>query len=555
MTEVPLDAVHQYAYCPRRAYLMYRDGEWQSNYYTEDGLLAHVRVDGEAAPLAPVSDRDPTAADAEPVVARSVALGSQILGVSAKLDLVETDGLTATPVEFKRGKVPDNENRSWPPERIQLMAQGLLLREAGYTAEHGVLYFQGSRRRVEIIFDDDLEEETRTAIQDTHAILEAEHAPDPLIDSPKCNGCSISGICLPDEISHLRNQDGIENQVEIRRFFPARDDALPVYVQEQGAFVGKSGETLVIKKGGAKLADVRIMDASQVVLCGNVQISAQAVHVLADRGIPIVHLSTGHWFYGITRGITLKSAYTRDAQFECARDNEWSLSIAKAFVAAKGRNQRTLLMRNGDKSQKPLRAMKREVDSLCGAMSVEELLGHEGALASIYFGQFGTMTKPRDNLAEFDWKCRNRRPPRDPVNVMLSFGYALLSKECTVALLAVGLDPYWGFFHRPRHGRPALALDLMEEFRPVIVDSVVITAINSGIVRERHFATAAGSCAMNDVGRKAFIKAFESRMDQLVTHPVFDYRLSWRRVIAVQARILARVIRGEVPEYVGMTTR
>jgi CRISPR-associated protein Cas1 len=131
----------------------------------------------------------------------------------------------------------------------------------------------------------------------------------------------------------------------------------------------------------------------------------------------------------------------------------------------------------------------------------------------------------------------------------------MLVKECTVALLGAGLDPYWGFYHRPRHGRPALSLDLMEEFRPLVADSAVITAINTGMVGQGDFVTTAAGCALTATGRKAFIRAFEARMDTLATHPLYDYRCSWRRLVALQALTLARVLRGDIPEYVGLTTR
>jgi CRISPR-associated protein Cas1 len=182
-------------------------------------------------------------------------------------------------------------------------------------------------------------------------------------------------------------------------------------------------------------------------------------------------------------------------------------------------------------------------------------LGIEGSIARCYFAQFAAMLKPRDFDAKWDFDARNRRPPKDPVNAMLSFAYALLAKECTVALLSEGLDPYWGLYHRPRHGRPALALDLMEPFRPVVADSAVITAINTGMVRAADFVTAASGCAMKDSARKAFLRAYEARLDQLVTHPIFDYRCSWRSIIRLQARLLARWLRGDVPEFSSVVTR
>ena len=155
----------------------------------------------------------------------------------------------------------------------------------------------------------------------------------------------------------------------------------------------------------------------------------------------------------------------------------------------------------------------------------------------------------------FDFTTRNRRPPTDPVNAMLSLAYSLLTKECTLAACAVGLDPYVGFYHQPRHGRPALALDLMEEFRPLIAESAVLTAINSRYVSTSDFVTAGQAVNLNATGRKQFFQCFEQRMNSLITHPVFDYKVSYRRAIELQFRILARVLTGEIPEYIPFMTR
>jgi CRISPR-associated endonuclease Cas1 len=150
---------------------------------------------------------------------------------------------------------------------------------------------------------------------------------------------------------------------------------------------------------------------------------------------------------------------------------------------------------------------------------------------------------------------RNRRPPKDPINALLSFAYSMLTREWTVALSAVGLDPYLGFYHQPRFGRPALSLDMMEPFRPLIADSTVLMAVNNGEVRPTDFLRAAGSCNLNDSGRKRFIAAFERRMAQEVAHPIFRYRLSYRRLLEVQARLLVRFLCREIPDYPNFLTR
>ncbi len=563
---LPVRMLNEYAYCPRLFHLMHVEGRWADNRFTEEGREVHRRVDRLDHVLPdPGSDSDPdddAPGDDRPAVSRSVSLGSESLGLSGKLDLVATDGDEAVPVETKRGRVPNTPERSWEPERVQLMAQGLLLREHGYRSDHGVLYFAGSRTRVDIPFSEALEARTRDLLQSALRAQSSTTLPPPLDDSPKCHGCSLSGICLPDETLALQavpadpSAEDVQEYPPARRLYPPREEALPLYVQEQGARVGKSRKLITIKKSGEQIGSARLKDVSQLVLLGNVSVSAQALHLLCEASIPVVHFSSGHWFYGITQGMGLRNAFDRRAQFEAAADPQRCLEFAVAIVEAKGFNQRTLIGRNVKPRPKAVgAAMKALLRKVPHAKSLEELLGLEGGIAAHYFQTFGDALKPRDFESEWDFEGRNRRPPRDPVNALLSFAYAMLSKECTIALASEGLDPWWGLFHQPRHGRPALALDLMEEFRPLIADSAVLTAINTGMVTRRNFSRSQAGCMLGPKGRKAFLRAYEARMDQLVTHPVFGYRCSWRSVIRVQARLLARWLRGDIPTYPSMRTR
>lgn len=565
---LPVRMLNEYAYCPRLFHLMHVEGRWADNVYTVEGRDVHRRVDRLDHVLPdPESDGTEDGAgdgrgdddDEPPDISRSVSLGSERLGLTAKLDLVSTAGEEAVPVDTKRGRVPGNPERSWEPERVQLMAQGLLLREHGYRTDHGVLYFAGSKTRVDIHFTPELEARTLRLIDEATAATEATSLPDPLDDSPKCNGCSLAGICLPDETLALRAVPADPPSAganAVRRLYPPREDAIPFYVQKQGARVGKSGSVLVVRKGGEELATARLKDVSQLVLCGNVQVSSQTIQVLCEAEIPVVYLSRGHWFYGITQGITLRNAYDRAAQFRVAADPSRVLPFARSIIAAKGANQRTMLIRNArprpDDALAAMAALLRKVDV---AESTAQVMGLEGGIGARYFEHFGKLLRPRDFDAEWDWERRNRRPPRDPVNALLSFGYAMLAKECTVALLAEGLDPWWGLLHQPRHGRPSLALDLMEEFRPVVVDSAVVTAVNTGMVTAGDFTRSKAACMLDASGRKQFIRAYEARLGHLVTHPTFDYRCSWRSMIRLQARLLSRWLRGDVPAYVGITTR
>jgi CRISPR-associated protein Cas1 len=184
--------------------------------------------------------------------------------------------------------------------------------------------------------------------------------------------------------------------------------------------------------------------------------------------------------------------------------------------------------------------------------SIESLLGIEGYAAKIYFEHFAKMLK---NETAFAFEKRNRRPPRDPVNALLSLAYSLLAKDFSIALTVAGLEPLLGFYHQPRAGRPSLALDLMEEFRPIIADSVVVTAINTGVVSQSDFVTQGDASALTASGRRNFIQAYERRMQQEITHPAFGYKVSYRRVLEVQARLLSRSILGEIADYPQFLTR
>jgi CRISP-associated protein Cas1 len=192
--------------------------------------------------------------------------------------------------------------------------------------------------------------------------------------------------------------------------------------------------------------------------------------------------------------------------------------------------------------------------------SLEELLGVEGNGARLYFGTFQGLIKvePEEDLPQIflmDFAGRNRRPPRDAVNALLSLGYSLLAKDLTVACYAVGFDPMVGFYHQPRFGRPALALDLMEPFRALIVDSAVITAINTKMVTPRDFVRCGDAVSLTAEGRKGFYRAYELRMDGMVTHPLFGYRVSYRRLLEVQVRLLAKMLEGEIEQYPVFVTR
>lgn len=584
LDQIPARMVNEFAYCPRLFYLEYVQQEWAHSADTLDGRFVHRRVDQEQGSL-------PTAEELSNQVklhSRSVMVGSDRLGAVARCDLIETHEGRVVPVDYKRGSPPSLDavpEGAWEPERVQLCLQGLLLRENGYECDHGVLYFAAAQARVTVEFTDELAARTRQLMAKARQVAASGQIPPPLEDSPKCPRCSLVGICLPDEVNLLagRHRDGEterlrEGETERheneeganieslrpslspspRRLVAARDDRLAVYVQGQGFSVGLKGDVLEVREKGRKTDEARLLEVAQLSLFGNVQISAQALRELAARDVPILHLSYGGWLTAVTTPPPHKNIELRRRQFQAAADPAFCLSLARAMVSGKIRNTRTLLRRNA--RALPDGVLHRLVESRRRAekaTALEQLLGIEGTAAREYFANFALMFKPDEDktVPAFEFNSRNRRPPRDPVNALLSFLYSMLVKEMVATLVGMGFDPYLGFYHQPRYGRPALALDLMEEFRPLVADSVVIGLINNGEVRQSDFIVRAGAVALTDGGRRRVLDAYERRLDTMVTHPLFGYAISYRRIFEVQARLLARFLMGEIEHYPAFCTR
>lgn len=623
---IPSRMLNEFVYCPRLFYYEHVEGVFLDNADTLRGSAIHQRVDNGKGDLPPaeiapeqssgalskdgVNRRDAASTvpasmetEAEVIHSRSVTLGSERLGVLAKLDLIEVRGtpgigeqgdlFTArevVPVDYKAGSPREGAetNELWPTDRMQLGLQILLLRDNGYSCQEGVIYYRTTKQRVRLEMSGGLESWILEQIAAARNTMRGP-IPPPLVGSPKCKRCSLAPICLPDETTLLARRDETSGGTPLppsgdtskrgeapRRLIAARDDTRAVYLNTPGLRVGRKDETLTIKDQEKQIDEVRLMDVHHVALFGNIQMTTQAIQALCDAEIPITYFSGGGWFYGITRGHGLKNVFLRIEQFRKTQDPGFALQIARQFVSGKIRNHRTLLMRNH--SEPPVAVtnrMRGAASDALEAKSLEELLGIEGAAAAAYFEQFGGMLKvgdadddelpgaesaeflrdPSARKMNFDFAGRHRRPPIDPVNALLSLAYSVLAKDCTIAALAVGFDPYVGFYHQPRFGRPALALDLMEEFRPLVAESAVLSAINNRVVNVDDFVRAGQAVNLTPDGRKKFFQTYEQRMSALLTHPVFDYKVSYRRALELQARILAKVLTGEIPEYVPLLTR
>lgn len=537
--------VNEFTYCRRLFFLEWVQARFEDNADTVHGRYVHRYVDQPAGP-APLADEDAFR------VARSVQLSSPTLGLVANVDIVEGKDGAVRPVERKRGRPPDNADRAWEPERVQLCVQGLLLRDAGYVCDEGYLAFDETRERVLVVFDDDLVRRTLDLLADLRDVAGEPDPPAPLVDSPKCPRCSLVGICLPDETNALAGRQFLP----LRRILPRDPASRPFYVSEQGTVVGRDGSRVEVRRKGELLWSSRMIDVAQLCVFGNVQVSTPLLRELFTREIPVCWFSYGGWFSGIAEGLPSKHVELRRRQVIVAAQG--GLEIARRIVAGKIRNSRTLLRRNArDAQPDALQRLAEGEKSAQAAQSAAALLGVEGAAARTYFERFPAMLREEHRLpgATFAWDGRNRRPPLDAVNCLLSYSYSLLVKDLTVVCLAVGLDPYLGFYHRPRFGRPALALDLAEEFRPLIAESMVLGVINNREVAPHDFVVRAGGVALTKDGRKAVLSAYERRLEVEVRHPIFGYRVSYRRLLDIQVRLLAAHLLGEIPEYTAFRTR
>ena len=448
---VPARMVNEFQYCPRLAYLEWVQGEWAESADTVEGRGVHRRVDASSGEL-PEAD---AIGDDERIHARSLTLSSDRLGLIAKLDLVEVEDGSVVPVDYKRGKRPHVAAGAYEPELVQLCVQGLIIEDNGYRCTEGALYFRGSRERVRVPFDAELRSKALAAVSGLRLVAAGGHIPPPLEDSPKCPRCSLVAICMPEEVNFIRHG------IAPRPLAASRDLSLPVYVQASPARVRKRGEMLVIQTEEAGETTARLIDTSHLVLIGAVDVTAPVLHELMRREIPVSWYSGSGWFLGHTIGTGHRNVELRTAQYRASFDPAFCLRLARGLVASKLRNCRTLVRRNTREDTPPeaaLGGLRRAARAVSEAKNLGELLGVEGNGAAIYFASLGAMLRGGDGdgreLPRFEFENRNRRPATDPVNAMLSFAYAMLVRELTATLSAVGFDPYRGLLS-PASLRPA----------------------------------------------------------------------------------------------------
>src|SRR5580698_1520493 len=364
--------LNELAYCPRLFYLEWVDQLWAASGDTAEGDRQHRRVDdgGGAAPLPE---------EGTVRAARSVELSSEKLGIIAKLDLLEGADGGVVPVDTKKGR-PTRDGSAWDADAVQVCAQVLLLREHGYSVDHGELFYAETRQRVVVPMTPELVARTMEIASSARALATRPVPPAPLQSSPKCARCSLVGICLPDEMNLL----AARQDAKPRRLIAPDSDAVPLYVTEPGTVVGIDGGRLTVSKYREVLASVRLLDVQHLCLYGNVQITAQAMRELFSRDVDIFHFTGGGWLLGLTTGLPSKNVMLRIRQVTAAADEQ--LDDARRMIAGKIRNCRVLLRRNGGEAvarrDGQLAALAAHAERVNDAAS---LLGIEGSAARLYF--------------------------------------------------------------------------------------------------------------------------------------------------------------------------
>jgi CRISP-associated protein Cas1 len=324
-----------------------------------------------------------------------------------------------------------------------------------------------------------------------------------------------------------------------------------LFVTRENAYLTKDGAAVEVRHEGQSLLRIPLHNLEGIVALGwDIGASAQLMAACAEAGVSLSFCNPYGKFLAAVRGFTSGNILLRRAQYRVADDPIASTRIASSFIVAKLANSRTVLLRasrdHGADVDQASRLLQRNAEAALQAGNLESLRGLEGDAATAYFGTLPSLIQ----APGFEFSGRNRRPPTDPVNALLSFAYSMLAHDCRSALESVGLDPQCGILHRDRPGRPSLALDLMEEFRPVIADRCVLTLINRKQINPADFQhRETGAVELKDESRKLFLTAWQERKQDELTHPFLNEKITFGLLPFIQARLLARALRGDLDAY------
>lgn len=528
-----VSALHALAYCPRLFYL-----EEVEELYTQDAaVFAGRRLHAE---LEKQEDED----------WEELFLESEALGLRGRVDALRTRDGQTIPYEHKRGRCKRDENKqpsAWDSDKLQILAYAYLIESAlGIPIAEGRIRYHADNVLVHVPLDDAGRATVRDAIHQARHLRASTHRP-PVTDNERlCTRCSLAPVCLPEEARLAHNREW-----QPMRLFPKDDDRKIIHILEPGTAVGRTGEQLKLSRRGQPTETIPVQNVGQLVLHSFSQISTQALHFCAGQGIG-VHLISGGGRYLGSFDTRQGSIQRRIRQYGGLSKPELCLELARKLVICRGRGQRKFLMR-GQRGMKGVSAKLKDAISQMQALlkqvpqaqSLDTLLGLEGKLAALYFGALPCLIAP-GIPPELHFSGRNRRPPKDRFNALLSFGYALLIKDVMNAILTIGLEPALGFYHQPRSQAPPLALDLMEIFRVPLVDMSVMASVNKGQWDARaDFDVRGVQVWLSDSGRRKFVNLYEQRKEKTWKHPATGYSLTYRRLFELEVRLLEKEWTGE----------
>jgi CRISP-associated protein Cas1 len=325
-----------------------------------------------------------------------------------------------------------------------------------------------------------------------------------------------------------------------------------VYITQEDAFIAKLDERLVIKHEKQTILDVPLIKVEGIVVLGRATVSPALIYELLERHISLTFMTKTGRYLGRLEPEVTKNIFVRKAQWNAAGHTEKSVHLVRGFVRGKLKNYRNSLMRTQNEANnldlsRGIASLKNTLDALDNNNNIDSLRGFEGAGSAAYFGHFNDLIKS----SEFQFFTRIRRPPTDPVNSLLSFGYSLLRHDIQSAVNIVGFDPYLGYLHYERYGRPSLALDLMEEFRPLVIDSMVLSLINKRLLLTSEFTTEPLSKAVSlkKEGLQNFLRAYEQKKQVKFKHPVLGHQCTYQEAFEIQARLMAKYLMEETDKY------
>lgn len=397
---------------------------------------------------------------------------------------------------------------------------------------------------VKVPVDDEARQQVRDTIQRARQLRQSTERPPIASNERLCGRCSLASVCLPEETRFA--QDPAHQPT---RLFLEDDEREILHILEAGTRVGKSGGQIKITKLDGSATGLPARQVGQLVLHGAVQVSTQTLHFCAEQEIGVHFLSGGGKYVG-SFDTRAGSIQRRIRQYKALSNPEFCLKLARQLVTCRGQSQRKFLMRGlrNTKSEKldyAVDQIQKLLKQINEAQSTASLLGYEGNIARLYFDALPELLG--DSVPEeFQFSDRNRRPPKDRFNCLLSYGYSLLLKDVMNAILAVGLEPALGFYHQPRTQAPSLALDLMEIFRVPLVDLTVMGSVNRGQWQATEdFDIKGEQVFLSDSGRRKFIQLYERRKEESWKHSMLGYSLTYRRLIELEVRLLEKEWMGE----------